>query len=80
MSNQYLENNYKIKLIKLSSDIDYIDSVKIYAKVTPSDIRTNTNELTYWLENKTVEFESYFFSLPKRYKYWLSNVYILKVH
>ncbi|HFK6194704.1 TPA: hypothetical protein ACGYZW_001729, partial [Streptococcus pyogenes] len=63
MSNQYLENNYKIKLIKSSSDIDYIDSVKIYSRVTPSDIRTNTNELTYWLDNKTVEFESYFFSL-----------------
>ena len=35
MSNQYLENNYKIKLIKSSSDVDYIDSVKIYARVTP---------------------------------------------
>ena len=63
MNNLYLENNYKIKLIKSSSDIDYADSLKIYSRVTPSDIITNTNELTYWLDNKTEGFDSYFFSL-----------------
>ncbi len=63
MNNQYLENNYRIKLIMTSSDSDYANSVKIYSRVTPSDIRTNTNELTYWLDHNSIGFKSYFFSL-----------------
>jgi len=49
MSN-LLEHQFAIKRIINTSNEDYILALKIYNETTPPDIKTNTNELTYWLE------------------------------
>jgi hypothetical protein len=45
-----LENRYEIKRILKSTDEDYIKALAIYHESTPVDIKTDTNEITYWLD------------------------------
>ena len=45
-----LEHRFAIKRITKPSNEDYISALKIYNETTPPDIKTNTNEITYWLE------------------------------
>jgi len=47
-----LENKYAIKRISKSTDDGYVESLKIYSDSTPVDIKTNTNEITYWIDNQ----------------------------
>lgn len=47
-----LDNKFSVKRITKSSDVDYATALRIYNETTPSDIKTNTNELTYWLNKK----------------------------
>lgn len=60
-----VECNFTIKRLYKSSDIDYIKSIAIYNDTTPYEIRTPTNEITYWINNqkKNTPFEIYAFSL-----------------
>jgi len=60
-----LENRYEIKRLLKSTDEDYIKSLCIYNEYTPVDIKTNTNEITYWLDNQTTQndFELLLFAL-----------------
>lgn len=44
-----LEYVFSIKRVKKTSDIDYINAIKIYNENIPFDIRTASNELTLWL-------------------------------
>ena len=48
---ELLENKFSIKRVIRSSDEEYIEALKIYNETTPVDIKTNTNEITYWLDN-----------------------------
>ena len=60
-----LEHRFAIKRITKPSNEDYISALKIYNETTPPDIKTNTNEITYWLEQNRNElpFEIMLFSL-----------------
>lgn len=60
-----VECKFSIKRLQKSSDNDYIKSLAIYNDTTPYEIRTPTNEITYWINNqkKNTPFELYAFSL-----------------
>lgn len=51
-----LEHRFAVKRIIKASSEDYISALRIYNETTPPDIKTNTNELTYWLEQSRVDF------------------------
>lgn len=46
-----LKNSFLIKRIKKTVDIDYLLAIKIYNEATPIDIKTNTNEITFWIDS-----------------------------
>ncbi len=48
MTNQ-LEHRFSIKRVNKTSDEDYIKALHIYNDTTPFEIKTPTNEITYWL-------------------------------
>ena len=56
---------FKIRRIEKSTDVDYTSALKIYNETTPYEIKTNTNEITLWLDrnDKTDPFEPMFFCL-----------------
>lgn len=59
-----LENKFVLKQITKPSDDDYAEALKIYSDTTPQEIRTNSNEITYWLEKSdTDKFEMLLFML-----------------
>lgn len=60
-----LEHKFSIKRIVKPSDDDYIKALHIYNDTTPFEIKTPTNEITYWLENQneSTPFEIYAFIL-----------------
>lgn len=60
-----LDYRFKIKRIEKSSDADYARALRIYNETTPHEIKTNTNEITKWLDRKDPAdpFEPMFFSL-----------------
>jgi len=45
-----VESRFSIKRVKKSSDADYACALKIYNETTAVDIKTSTNEITYWIE------------------------------
>ncbi len=46
------ENRFFLKPITKSTDEDYIKALQIYVEETPKEIRTNTNEISHWLDKK----------------------------
>lgn len=64
MTNQ-LEHKFSIKRVNKTSDEDYIKALHIYNETTPFEIKTPTNEITYWLGKQKVStpFEIYAFIL-----------------
>jgi len=48
-----LENKFSIKRVTKSTDDGYLEALKIYNETTPVDIKTNTNEITEWLDTST---------------------------
>lgn len=59
------ENRFFLKPITKSTDEDYLRALQIYVEETPKEIRTNTNEISYWLDKKktTKSFEIMVFVL-----------------
>ena len=49
------ENKFVLKPIDKSSDEDYVKALQIYMEETPKEIRTNSNEITHWLDKKQTE-------------------------
>lgn len=49
---EQLENKFTIRRVQRSSDEDYIAALRIYNESTPVDIKTNTNEITHWLDKR----------------------------
>jgi len=60
-----LEHKFEIRRICKPTDQEYLEALKIYNETTPYDIKTSTNEITYWLSNKseTSRFEVILFAL-----------------
>jgi len=60
-----LDYRFSIRRLDKSTDSDYAAALKIYSETTPYEIKTNTNEITIWLDRKdsTDPFESMFFVL-----------------
>lgn len=56
---------FSIRRIEKSTDPDYLGALKIYNETTPYEIKTNSNEITYWLNYKdeTIPFEAMYFAL-----------------
>jgi hypothetical protein len=47
-----LENRFVLKPLIRATDDDYTAALRIYSNETPLEIRTNTNEFSYWLNKK----------------------------
>lgn len=45
-----ISNEFIIKRVNKTSDEDYIKALKIYNDTTPYEIKTNSNEITYWIQ------------------------------
>ena len=60
-----LDYRFSIRRLDRSTDSDYTAALKIYNETTPYEIKTNTNEIAFWLDRKdsTDPFESMFFAL-----------------
>lgn len=58
-----LGSSFSIKEINNVFDKDYIKSLAIYNQSTPVCIKTNSNEITYWLSHKNEKFQLHVFSL-----------------
>lgn len=50
--NEFLENKFSIRRLHKTSDAEYIKALSVYNETTPVDIKTNTNEITFWLNRK----------------------------
>jgi len=64
----YFENkiSYKLKRFTSSSDNSFIDALRIYTSCISREVKTSTNEITYWLDHvkdKTDSTELMFFGL-----------------
>lgn len=64
MVNQ-LEHKFSIKRVEKTNDDDYIKALRIYNDTTPFEIKTPSNEITYWIDKQNVStpFEIYAFIL-----------------
>lgn len=64
MTNQ-LEHRFSIKHVTKTSDEDYIKALRIYNDTTPFEIKTPTNQITFWLSKQKIStpFEIYAFVL-----------------
>lgn len=64
MTNQ-LEHRFSIRRVGKTSEDDYIKALRIYNDTTPFEIKTPTNEITYWISKQRVStpFEVYAFIL-----------------
>ena len=64
MTNQ-LEHKFSIKRVVKTTEDDYIKALRIYNDTTPFEIKTPTNEITYWISKQKVgtPFEVYAFIL-----------------
>lgn len=52
--------NYSVKEIQSSSDHAFARAISIYADHMPPDLRTNTGEITHWLDHYNKTFEDHF--------------------
>lgn len=59
------EHKFKIRRVNKATDNEYLKALKIYNETTPYEIRTSSNEITYWLTNRneTNGFETFLFVL-----------------
>ncbi len=64
MKNQ-LEHKFSIKRVGKTTEEDYVKALRIYNDTTPFEIKTPTNEITYWISRQRVStpFEVYAFIL-----------------
>ena len=60
---------YSIELAKKGDNPNFISALKIYNEVTPLEIKTNPEEITYWIDNINEKFKLYVFNL-----YWDNKI------
>ena len=58
-----IQSSFSIKLITDPTDKDYIKSLNVYNSTTPVNIKTNSNEISYWINHNNDSFKIYCFSL-----------------
>lgn len=58
-----LGSSFSIKIINNPLDKEYIKSIAVYNRTTPVCIKTDSNEIAYWINNKNDKFQIYVFSL-----------------
>jgi hypothetical protein len=61
MNDEVVSDVYKIKRFSKADDKDFIKALSIYSKYTPSNIKTNTNDISYWLDKYNKKFKDEFF-------------------
>lgn len=54
-------SSYRLKRFVNSRDPDFAAALQIYVRNTPANIRTDTNEITYWLEEYSKKFGDTFY-------------------
>lgn len=52
---------YSVKIFSSSSDDDYIEALDIYSSHTPLSVKTDTSDISYWIDRYNKEFEDRFF-------------------
>lgn len=55
------KNLYKIKLATKNDDEDFLKALRIYNDETPPEIKTDTNEIRLWIDNKDASVDFSFF-------------------
>ncbi len=58
-----LESTFSIKLLKNPESKEFIKGITLYNNTTPIDIKTNSNEIIYWTQNKSAKFKIFSFAL-----------------
>ena len=53
--------SYKLKEFEQSSDRDYLEALRIYYEGTPTALKTDTNEISYWLDQYNATFDDKLF-------------------
>lgn len=54
-----VESKFSIKRVKKSSDVDYAFALKVYNETTAVDIKTSTNEITYWVDQPVTSISAF---------------------
>lgn len=57
------KESYSIEIVKRGSDPEFLEALKIYNNVTPVDIKTDANDIIYWVENDSNYFKMHIFKL-----------------
>jgi hypothetical protein len=52
---------YRLKRFRTSRDPDFAAALILYARNTAAALRTDTNEITYWLDNFSARFGNPFY-------------------
>ena len=61
MITELLTSSFKIKRISSSGERDFINALKIYNNTIPVEIKTDTNEITYFVDLKNESGRQMFF-------------------
>jgi hypothetical protein len=56
-----IESSYMLKRFTSSSDLDFSAALLLYVRNTEPNIRTDTNEITHWLDRFSKQFEDEFY-------------------
>lgn len=56
-----LESSYMLRRFTSSSDLDFSSALLLYVRNTAANIRTDTNEITHWLDTFSTKFEDRFY-------------------
>lgn len=60
-----MRSSFEIKRLSSTRDKEYAQAIKVYLETTPPDIKTDTNEIAYWLDapDRRRDWEMFFFAL-----------------
>jgi len=56
-----IESSYMLKRFTSSSDLDFVSALLLYVRNTAANIRTDTNEITHWLDTFSAKFNDEFY-------------------
>jgi hypothetical protein len=60
MARADLSANYKLRELKSSADTDFAEAITLYARHMVPDLKTNTNEIAYWVDNYNKAHDDHF--------------------
>ena len=60
MARADLSATYKLRELKSSADADFAEAITLYARHMAPDLKTNTNEITYWVDNYNKTHDDHF--------------------